>query len=115
MRLLTDENFNNRILRGLQRQQPELDIIRVQETEVFRADDPAILAWAAAENRILLTHDINTITRYAYERIAAGLVMPGIIEVKRAAPIGQAIDDLLLIIGASEATEYNNRIIYVPL
>jgi hypothetical protein len=40
-------------------------------------DDPIILAWAAEENRVLLTHDVATITNYAYERITQGQPMPG--------------------------------------
>lgn len=33
LRLAADEDFNNRILRGLIRRQPELDIVRVQDNE----------------------------------------------------------------------------------
>lgn len=70
LKLLADENFDNTILRGLLRRQPDIDIIRVQDTELYGANDSTVLAWAAKENRILLTHDVATITRYAYERIA---------------------------------------------
>jgi predicted nuclease of predicted toxin-antitoxin system len=65
LKLLADENFDNTILRGLLRRQPDIDIIRVQDTELYGANDPTVLAWAAQENRILLTHDVATITRYA--------------------------------------------------
>ena len=70
MRLLADENFNGTILRGLIRRLPGLDLIRVQDVGLRNADDPAILEWAAREERILLTHDVATITMYAYERIS---------------------------------------------
>jgi len=62
MKLAADENFDNRILRGLLRRQPDLDVIRIQDTVVAGADDPAVLAWAAREGRILLTHDERTIS-----------------------------------------------------
>ena len=39
MRLLTDENFNGAILRGLVRRLPELDIIRVQDVGLMNTDD----------------------------------------------------------------------------
>ena len=58
---LSDENFNNNILRGLIRKNPGLDIVRVQDTEFSGADDPSVLELAAEENRILLTHDVTTI------------------------------------------------------
>ena len=72
MRLLTDENFNGSILRGLIRRLPTLDIVRIQDVGLLHADDPEILEWAANEGRILLTHDVATITVYAYDRIKNG-------------------------------------------
>ena len=94
MRLLTDENFNGAILRGLIRRIPELDVVRVQDVGLRYADDPTILDWAASEARILLTHDVATITLYAYERVNQGLPMPGVVEVMATAAIGRVIDDL---------------------
>src|SRR5436853_7712045 len=72
LKLATDENFNNSILRGLLRRRPDLDIIRVQDAGLSGADDPIVLDWAATEGRVLLTHDAATITKYAFERINAG-------------------------------------------
>jgi hypothetical protein len=50
----------------------------VQDVGLTGADDPTILEWAAAGGRILFTHDVSTMTRFAYERVAAGLAMPGV-------------------------------------
>lgn len=36
---VADENFDNRIVRGLLRRKPELDIVRVQDLEVAGGDD----------------------------------------------------------------------------
>src|SRR5437773_963911 len=66
--LAADENFNNDILRGLLRRMPDLNVARVQDAGLSGADDPAVLEWAALEGRVLLTHDVSTITRHAYER-----------------------------------------------
>jgi predicted nuclease of predicted toxin-antitoxin system len=105
MRFLADENFDNDILRGVLRRNPALDVVRVQDTEAYQAEDTLVLAWAARENRILLTRDIRTMPDFAYERVAAGQFMPGVLVVSDQAPIGQVIADLLLIIQASEAAE----------
>lgn len=114
MRLLADENFNGTILRGLIRRLPELDLIRVQDVGLRNADDPTILEWAAREGRILLTHDVATITMYAYERISQGLVMPGVVEVIATAPIGRILDDLELFVLCSLPEEYEERILFIP-
>jgi hypothetical protein len=97
LRLVADENFNNNIVRGLLRRQPDLDIVRVQDSGLSGADDPTVLEWAAHERRVLLTHDVSTITKYAYARVRAGQPMPGVFEVSRAVPIGRAIEDILLL------------------
>jgi hypothetical protein len=114
VRLLTDENFNGSILRGLIRRLPELDVLRIQDVGLMNADDPTILEWAANEQRILLTHDIATITFYAYERVKNGLPMPGVVEVIATAPIGRIIDDLYLFVCCSQPDEYEGQIIFIP-
>jgi len=115
LRLAADENFNNDIVRGLRRQRPDLDIARVQDAGLSGANDPTILEWAAQEGRMLLTHDVATITKYAYERIQANKSMPGILEVSRRVPIGVAIEDILLIIECSFQDEWHGQILYLPL
>ena len=57
LRLLSDENFNGDIVRGLLLRHPALDIVRVQDVGLAEAEDDVILKWAAQNNRILLTHD----------------------------------------------------------
>ncbi len=115
MRLLADENFNGDVLRGLLRVEPKLDIVRVQDTEVYQASDPVVLAYAAQENRILLTHDVRTMTKYAYDRVRAGQAMPGVIELDIDLSIGQAIEEILIVLLTSQSDELTNRIIFVPL
>lgn len=113
--LVADENFNNTIVRGLLRIKPGLDIVRVQDVGLFSADDPAVLEWAAKEDRVLLTHDVATITKYAYERINAGKYMPGVVEVSRRVPLSTAIDEILYITEACDHGELEGQIIYLPL
>lgn len=115
LRFAADENFNNDIVWGLLRRTPELDIIRIQDVGLTRADDPTVLAWAADTGRILLTHDVKTITRYAYERVALGEGMPGVVEVSQLMPIGSVIDDLLLLAEASTESEWQGQVLYLPL
>ena len=89
MRFAVDEDFDNRILRGLLRRLPKLDIVRTQDVGLLGKDDPAVLDWAAAEDRILLTHDASTMTRFVYARIESGRGTPGVFEVPQGLPIGE--------------------------
>ena len=114
LRLATDENFDNRILRGLLLRLPDLDLTRIQDAGLAGKDDPAVLEWAASEGRILLTHDVATVTNFAYQRVEQGLSMPGVVEVRLTAAIGVVIDDLELLIETSEEHEWDGQVLYVP-
>ena len=115
MRFLTDENFNGDILRGLVRRLPKLDIVRVQDVGLRNTDDPEILEWAAREKRILLTHDVATITMYAYERVDRELPMTGVIEVIATDSIGKILNDLEILILCANPEDYENQVLFVPL
>ena len=114
-RFLADENFNNQIFRGVLRQSPNIDIVRVQDVDLSGADDPAVLAWAAQEGRIVLTHDVATMTTFAYQRIQAGLSMPGLFEVSRRVPVGLAIEEIILVAECSLEGEWEGQVRFLPL
>ena len=115
MRFLADENFHGAILRGLLRAYPKLDVVRVQDTEVYQAEDPKVLAWAADQNRILLSHDVSTLSPSAYARVSEGLSMPGVILIPDDVPIGQAINDLSIVIDVGYSDDFENKVIHLPL
>ena len=115
LRLLADEDFNNNIVRGVRRRLKSVDFVRVQDAELSGADDPAVLQWAADEGRVLLTHDVTTMTRHAYDRVRAGLRMPGIFEVGQHVPVGVAIDQIILLAECSLEGEWEGQVRYLPL
>jgi len=115
IRFLADENFNNQVVRGILRQNSDVDIVRIQDVELSGVDDPTVLAWAAQEGRIVLTHDVATMTTFAYERVAAGLSMPGLFEVSRRVPVGLAIEEILLIAECSLEGEWEGQVRFLPL
>jgi hypothetical protein len=110
-----DENFNHDIVRGLLRRKPNLNIALVQEAGLSGADDQSILEWAAEQGRVLLTHDVSTITRYAYERIRAGKGMPGVFEVSREIPVAVVIEEILWLADYSLEGEWEGQVRYLPL
>ncbi len=115
VRFLADENFNNQIVRAILRQNSDIDIVRVQDVDLSGADDPTVLAWAAQEGRIVLTHDVATMTTFAYQRIQAGLSMPGLFEVSRRVPVGLAIEEIILIAEYSIEGEWEGQVRFLPL
>jgi len=115
LRFAADENFNNKIIRGVLARNPVADIVRVQDTEALGAPDPILLEWAAREGRILLTHDRETLISDAYERIRASLPMPGVVVVKNTVPFAVAIEDILLLLECAAAEELQDLVRFLPI
>lgn len=115
MKLISDEDFNNRIVRGLLRRFSTLDLVRVQDVGLAEKHDTEILAWAAQENRLVLTHDFATMLDFAYNRVADGLEMPGVIAAPQDLPVGEAIEEISMLIKYSLEDEWKNQVVFVPL
>ena len=64
---------------------------------------------------MLLTHDVSTMTRYAYDRVREGKPMPGVFEVGRDVAIGAAIEEILLLAECSRQGEWEGQVRYLPL
>jgi hypothetical protein len=115
LRLLIDQDFDHDILRGLERRIQNLDAVTAHEIGLSEASDPELLEWAAAEGRIVVTHDRKTMPGHAAHRIAAGARMTGVFVVPRQLPISRAIDDLELVVSCSSNEEWETVIKYLPL
>lgn len=115
MRFLADEDFDHRVVRGLIARMPEIDLVLATEVGLGETSDPDVLAWAARNGRVVLTRDVNTMTGFAYERVTAGLPMPGMVAVPDHVPIGQVIDEILLLVGAGRPDELNGQVAFIPL
>ena len=70
MKWLADENFDNDILRGIRRRVAGFDVVRAQDVaEISGLDDPAVLAWATMNDRVVLTHDLSTMIPAMQEQV----------------------------------------------
>jgi uncharacterized protein DUF5615 len=97
------------------RAKPDLDIVRVQDVGLTGTGDEALLQWAADQNRVLLTHDVSTITAYAYHRIMRGDAMPGVFELSRRVTVRDAVEDIILLSECSKPGEWEGQVRYLPL
>jgi predicted nuclease of predicted toxin-antitoxin system len=115
IRLLTDENVDNNILRGLGRRLPQLDLVSARGAGLAGSPDLVLLKWAANEQRIILTHDIKTMVRDANQLVAKGKPMAGVIFVPDQLEIGRAINDLVIVLESYTESDMRDRIEYLPL
>ncbi len=114
IRFLADENFNNRVVRGVRRRLPTADIVRVQDVGLDGHPDAGVLAWAAGAGRIVLSHDLKTFPSFAYDRVGSGLPMPGVFLVDKTLPIGLVVNDLVTAVITSDMEDWDGVVEYLP-
>ena len=112
MRLLIDEDFNNDLMRGLLARAPKHDFVRAQDAiQGFPDDD--VLQWANENQRLLLTHDTNSMPEHCQDRWVNGLSIAGIIYVEQIISIGPAIERILFLLNDTAQGDWNDRTEYV--
>ena len=114
VRFQADADLDGRVLRGLKRVAPEMDIRTAAEAGLKGLDDSDVLRIAAGSRRVLVSQDRRTMPAHLYE-FAVGSNSPGAILLREGISIAEAIDELSLIWSASEAEEWANRLVWIPL
>jgi len=114
-RLLIDENVNQGILRGIKLRLPHLDFVLVRDIGLEGAPDVQLLRWAAQSERVVLTHDVKTMTRDAIHLVRTGQQMASVIVVPQSLSTGAAFSDLEIVLEWLSQSEARNKITYVPL
>ena len=114
VRYQADADLNEDIVSGVLRRVPEIDFQTADELELANLPDQDVLALAAQDGRILVTHDRRTMPTH-FGRFIEKQKSPGLIVVSQKTDILSAIEDLILIWAASEAEEYVNVILTIPM
>jgi hypothetical protein len=84
------------------------------EAGLHGLDEDVVLALAAREGRMLVSHGRRTMPRHFDDFISNG-TSAGLILISQNLPITDVADDLMLIGEASEAEEWFNRLDALPL
>jgi len=109
-----DADFNEDIVTGVLRRVPEIDFQTAAEAGLEGLPDENVLKIAAAEHRILISHDRKTMPKHFAEFIQQERCW-GILLVSQKLEISAAIEQIVLIWAASEAEEYINSIKQLPI
>jgi predicted nuclease of predicted toxin-antitoxin system len=109
VRFLADADFNYAIVKGCRRRELTLDFLSANEARLRGVADPEVLAFAAEQNRILVTHDFQTIPPHFDEFLMRRQSSPGVFLVSQYAAIGDVIDELVLIWAACRGVEKPDR------
>ena len=113
---LADENLRNAIIRGILRRVPAFDIVRAQDNpRISGQDDLALLAWATAESRVVVTHDITTMIPAMRAQVRLGSRCAPIVFVSDLLPVQAVIEDLVLLDQCALEADWAAGVLYLPL
>ena len=116
VRFLADEDIDADIIHGLLSREPTIDILDVKTAGLRGMKDPELLELADHEGRILITYDRHTMTRHVRDRLHTCKSTPGVFVLPQLEnAVGEIIEWLLLVWVASQAEEWRDRIVYLPL
>lgn len=115
VRFLADADLNKAIVTGVLRREPSLDFLAAHAAGLRGMKDREVLALAAEEQRVLVSHDVGTMPRHFQEFLDAGKRCSGVFLIPQSLDIGVAIQELVLIWLISEASEWNQRLEWLPL
>jgi hypothetical protein len=113
-RFQADADFNHKIVIGIRRREPSVDFLSAHQGGVLGVPDPEVLRIAAESARILVTHDRRTMPGH-FARFCETRSSPGLIIVSQDLDLGAAIEDLLLIWLATDASEWVEQLGFVPV
>jgi hypothetical protein len=114
VRFQADADLNQTIVLALLRREPGIDFQTAVTAGLAGLDDPTVLALAAHDGRVLVTHDQATMPEH-FSHFIAEQTSPGLLIAPQHLPLSIVIEELLMIWAASEAEEWINRIAYLPL
>lgn len=114
IRYQADADLNQNIVTGVLRREPAIDFQTATAAKLERVKDIEVLAIAAKEKRILISHDRKTMPS-EFAQFIIDNQSSGVIIVSRKVSIETIIEELILIWAVSSAEEWINRIAKIPL
>jgi hypothetical protein len=114
-RFLADEDWRFEIVLAVRRTEPIVIIETVKEIGRAGMSDAHVVEYAHANGLLVLSHDVNTLRAEADRRVADGRGVAGVFLASQRTPTRLLVESILTIWGASEAEEWGNRIVFLPL
>lgn len=79
IRFLADADPDGAIVRGVRQREPSIECKSANDADIEGLRDPEVLGLAAAEGRILVSHDTSTMPVHFAARAQMALKSPGVL------------------------------------
>jgi hypothetical protein len=114
-RFQADNDLRASIRTGALRREPTIDFQSAYAAKLEGVRDPDVLRLAATQGRILISHDENSMPGHFRDFLDGGSRSAGVFMAPQGAPTSTVIESILLIWIASQADEWVDRIVWLPL
>jgi uncharacterized protein DUF5615 len=114
LRFQADADLKHAIVRAVRQREPGIDFASAAEAGLEGISDPELLERAAAEDRIVVSHDRRTMLAHFRARIEAQRSSPGLFVVSQRVPLGPVVSAIALVWSASEPQEWRDQIHHLP-
>ena len=113
VRFQADADLKQAIVTGTIRRQPNINFQSAYAAGLEAKKDPEVLAIAAQDGRVLVTHDRKTMPA-EFGNFITSQTSSGVLVLSQNMLISDAIEALVLIWEASTAEEWVNQIMSIP-
>jgi hypothetical protein len=113
IRFQADADLHVPIVKGLKRREPAIDFTTAKEVGLAGIDDWAVLALAASNSRVLVSHDVSTMPE-AFSRFIREQTSPGVILISQELSYREAIEGLLRVWSSTQAEDWQNVLSFLP-
>jgi len=114
IRFQADNDLKFGIVKAIRRREPTVDFLSAQEAGLDGVPDPVLLDRAAAEGRVLVSHDRRTMIDHFRDHLAAGKASPGLLIVSQGSAIGDVVEAVLYVWALSDPAELLDQAYYLP-
>ena len=114
IRFQADADLRHRIVLAVRKREAAIDFASAADSALNGLPDPEVLALAAQQGRILITHDRRTMLDHFRARLHRGESSPGVFVVSQFTPLGPVVDVLVTVWAASYPAEWQDQIRHLP-
>lgn len=113
IRFQADADLRVPIIKGLKRREPSVDFMTANDAVLAGLADDDVLALAASNGRMLVSHDVSTMPE-EFLRFIQSRTSPGVILISQELSYREAIAGLLRVWTNSEAEDWQNILSFLP-
>ena len=115
VRFLADHDLNEHLVEGVRRRESLIEFRQARDFGLQTRPDTEILDFASRERFLVVSHDVNTMTAAAAQRLIEPQGMSGLLMVPQSSPVSDVIESLVLIWSVSESEDWRDQIVFLPL